>query len=1040
MAQAAQAPAEESDADVGIVPSSQASPPPDQSAAAPADGEEGRQIVVRPRPAPKPPPKPIAPHPSVPVAVAPNVAAPVAVGQKPPAPAEESDADVGIVPSQPSAVSAPKQKPPTPPQPPQPETDEQVGIQKWPGWGPEIRKSVQGGLAEGVEGLAGLPHDIPKGIDYGLDWAGAHLAQAIGGPPAEETLKASQGSALRELGLGHLVDAFGQIPIPGGADYQRWFKKAGIDPGYQPQSAAGRYAHEIAAFAPAALATIPFGGAGMAAKILPRLGETIAPAVGSETLGDAAQGTSLEPWARVAGAGLGGFGQLAARQGVTAATDWMAPATKGGQEDLAAAQFRAQTQDPAAALGNIRAAQAQRQPGMATGEVIPGSLPTTAQVTGDLRNVGAERAAQIADPEGHAARMTQQRAAQSQALQGVQSTGSPETVSDMITKRLQDIDAQHEAEVGLHQGIHAAGQQSLEEQARTAAGQVARKGEPEALGEAARKPLVESMAKAKEQETRLWQSIQADKIGVWTNQVGARARDVAKKMGLQKPMGGEESAIFNAAGSLPRWTKLSDLTDLSQRIKAEMRNERFTNGNTPALKRMTQLNKTMENVIKNAATRQSAKEAQSTMEGLRRMTPEDRADIMKARAATRARGEIERGPAGAIIRKGAGAEDYRTMSSQVPGKVFAAGPTGYQKLKAYTEALGKPYLDPVHDIVSDSLAREATTDGMVDAGKLQRWQAKYSDALRALPDDIRQKFVSGPNEANEALAEGAAARREALIAHSKLDVAKEMGKSPAVAMRADPAFKGLEGLTNPRDVQKTIGGLFERKDAVDTIGRLARTVASNPNAAEGLKRAVLDHVIEKVTSMAEAGTTGVKALKPGTTQTYIRNNRAALKAAGLSDSQLGTLDRIGADIERQQRFYATKAAGQSNTPQDLFKHLKEASEAPHNSGLLGKVMAVKESIEGAHRLGIPHAVSIPAGIAGYIGSRLFGSARNAGLKNVADIVHDAVMNPDRAAQLLSHTPKIIDRGSQATLANSWKRQAMYAGLAGERPMVLNRGQ
>lgn len=60
---------------------------------------------------------------------------------------------------------------------------------------------------------------------------------------------------------------------------------------------------------------------------------------------------------------------------------------------------------------------------------------------------------------------------------------------------------------------------------------------------------------------------------------------------------------------------------------------------------------------------------------------------------------------------------------------------------------------------------------MVDACKLQRWQAKYGDALHALPDNVRQKFVRGPNEANEALAEGAAAWREALIAHSKLDVA-----------------------------------------------------------------------------------------------------------------------------------------------------------------------------------------------------------------------------------------------------------------------------
>jgi hypothetical protein len=994
--------AEESDADVGIAPSAA----PDQSAApaaaiaAPVPGEEGRQITVRPRPAPKPPPTAIAPHPSVPVAVQPKVAAPAAAGQKPPA--EESDAD--------------------------------VGIQPYPGLAADVGKGAWGGLAEGIEGLAGLPHDIPKLADYGLDWAGAHLAQAVGGPPAEETIKASQGSALRELGLGHLVDTFGEIPVPGAADYQRWFKKAGVDPGYAPQSAAGRYAHEIAAFAPAALATIPLGGAGMVAKILPRLGETIAPAVGSETLGHATQGTGLEPWARMAGAGLGGFGQLAAREGATAAGTWMAPARAANQEDLAAAQFQAQTRDPAAALAKLRAA--------GSGEIVSGSQPTTAQVTGDLGHVGMERAAQIAAPEAHAARMTQQRAAQSQALQGVQPTGAPETVADMITKRLQDIDAKHEMDVGLRQQEHELATQRLTQEAQSAAGRVARRGEPEALGEAARKPLAESMAKAKEREQRLWQAIQADKIGIWTNQVAARARDVGRKMGLQKPMSGEERAIFDAAGSLPRWTKLSDVTDLSSRIKAEMRNERFTNGNTPALKRMTQLNKTMENVIKNAATRQSAKEAQTTMEGLRRMSPEDQAQMQEARAATRARGDIERGPAGAIVRKGPTSDSYRTIASQVPGKVFASGPTGYQKLKAYTEALGKPYLDPVHDIVSDSLAREATTDGMVDAGKLQRWQAKYSDALRALPDDIRQKFVGGPNEANEALAEGAASRREALIAHSKLDVAKEMGKQApeAVAMRADPAIKSLEGLTNPRDVQKTIGGLFERKDAVDTISRLARTVSGNPVAAEGLKRAVLDHVIEKVTSMTEAGTTGVKALKPGMTQAYIRNNRAALKAAGLSDQQLGALDSIGADIERQQRFYATKAAGQSNTPQDLFKHLKEAAESPHNMGLLGKIIGVREAIEASHKMGIPHALAIPAGLATWAGSHFVGKARTAGLKNIADIIHDAVMNPDRAEQLLSRTPNIADRGSQAALASSWRRQAMYAGLAGERSAVLRTHQ
>ena len=177
--------------------------------------------------------------------------------------------------------------------------------------------------------------------------------------------------------------------------------------------------------------------------------------------------------------------------------------------------------------------------------------------------------------------------------------------------------------------------------------------------------------------------------------------------------------------------------------------------------------------------------------------------MQEARSATKARGNIERGPAGPIIQKGATSESYRTMSSQVPGKVFAAGPTGGQKLKAYTAAGGG--MDPVHDIVSDSLAREATTDGVIDAKKLKAWQEKHGPALAALPDEIRQKFVGGEADAAGALAEGAAARRETLTAHGKLQVGKEFDKqlaqgSPeAKAMRADPAFKGLEGATSPDD-------------------------------------------------------------------------------------------------------------------------------------------------------------------------------------------------------------------------------------------------
>ena len=576
---------------------------------------------------------------------------------------------------------------------------------------------------------------------------------------------------------------------------------------------------------------------------------------------------------------------------------------------------------------------------------------------------------------------------------------------------------------------HAQKGAALEADARGQAGKVARLGDPEGLGEAARKPLVESLARAHKEEKRLWDAIQAHKIGIWTNQVSAQSRNIAKRVGqMQKPMEGDEARIFGNAASIKRWTKLSDVTDLRSDLTTAMRKERISNGSSPALKRMTGLLKTIDNVIKNNATRASVKESQAEMEGLRRMTPEDRKAAMEARAASRSRGEIERGPAGSIVRKGATSDSFRTMSSQVPGKVFAAGPTGGQKLKAYTAAGGT--MDPVHDIVSDSLARGATTDGMIDAKKLKTWQEKYRPALEALPDEVRKKFLSGPNEAGQALAEGAAARRTSLIEHNKRDVAKEMGASASAADRADPAFRGIIGKESAKDVQDAVGGILQRPDAVTTITRLAKAVSGNPNAQDGLKRAVLDHVLERTLSQAEAGTERENMLKPGAFQAFVANNKAALKAAGLSPAQLDAFDKVAADLQRQQRFNATKTKAGSDTAQNWFK-LQEKGEAHHNAGWLAPIMAFKEAYEMVPE-SFHGALGAGAAIAGATGYHVLNRYRNAGIAKAADMYHEAVMNPDQMAELLARPSP----GSRARLIRTLKRSALYGGLAAERHEAL----
>ena len=316
-----------------------------------------------------------------------------------------------------------------------------------------------------------MARDTPNLADYGLDWAGAHVNQALGYEDAKTELDRAYGSVFRQA-IG--ADAYNKLsalnPAPSAASLKSLAVRTGLDPNYTPQGIAGRYAHEIAAFAPSAL--IPGGEAGFLSK----LGSTVLPAVASETAGHAVQGTAYEPWARVLGAGFGGLTQ-------TTGTKLAQPLYKGGQQDMAAKMLRDAASDPDAALARARAAQAATPVGRATGENIPGSKPTLSQVTRDPGLVGAETEYQTSNAVQHSQRMNAQSEAQSNALAGVQQGGDSTNVSDLITNHLNQIDQQHEAKLqaalkthATEQQAHAQGVQQMETAARTQAGEVARKG------------------------------------------------------------------------------------------------------------------------------------------------------------------------------------------------------------------------------------------------------------------------------------------------------------------------------------------------------------------------------------------------------------------------------------------------------------------------------------------------------------------------------------------------------------------------------------
>jgi hypothetical protein len=92
-------------------------------------------------------------------------------------------------------------------------------------------------------------------------------------------------------------------------------------------------------------------------------------------------------------------------------------------------------------------------------------------------------------------------------------------------------------------------------------------------------------------------------------------------------------------------------------------------------------------------------------------------------------------------------------------------------------------------------------------------------------------------------------------------------------------------------------------------------------------------------------------------------------------------------VEQANRSVSgSKIPGGSNTPQDILKALKSASEKGEDDTLLGRfwkaAMVSKEFLEPAmERIGYGH-LAMPLGLVGAVGSNVMSGFRNAGMAKV----------------------------------------------------------
>jgi hypothetical protein len=744
--------------------------------------------------------------------------------------------------------------------------------------------------------------------------------------------------------------------------------------------------------------------------------------------------------------------------GARAAVDYASPLTEGGQQRMAGTALREAASNPDEAINAIGSAQKN---------IVPGSNPTTYQLTGDTGLGQLERSAATQTPEPFLARRAEQNSARLDALNDLQAEGHPEAVSSFFKSQLDDLD-------NTTQALHDSAQQTAQSAASGLGG-----GDAATLGEQARAALQTRLDDVREQERGLWNAVDPEKnLQTVSSPIKQAVSQIYGNMGPESKLGMApiESQIASVVSDYGQTLPFQRLIDLRSAVSQAMRDARSPlQPNQPAYARLTQLRGAIESSISDSVAQKAAQEQQAVAMGA--MQPEsamsarlaDEIENWKnARNVASARGSVEEpsGGGASSFSSASGAESAPTggsassqSSPNMPGQPFLDEEAA-NRLKAASDATAErkqtfgakpvsqilqrpgtsqPFTMPsagvtssiwkagnaggdtvrstlkaannsadavssVQNMAAQSL-RDRATDGVITPKILDAWKKQHTSALTALEEAAPGTMAKFENAASagDHLAKVAADRKAAIDSYQK------------------SAAGRLLKVDDPADVVKTIGSIFDRKDSVSQMKALVKEAEKDPDAMAGLRKSIVEYMQNKLVSNTEAGTSGRNLIKSDAFQTFLGKNYTALRQV-FSDEELGTMKAIAQDLKRANRsISSSKLPGQSNTAQD------QAASAAHN---------IKESV--LTKI-LTHAVGGGAGFlggglwgsaAGIVGSHILGGMREAGIRNIQELVTNAMLDPELAKSLMMKAPRKIDTGSELTVGTRLRRIAAVSALRG----------
>lgn len=396
------------------------------------------------------------------------------------------------------------------------------------------------------------------------------------------------------------------------------------------------------------------------------------------------------------------------------------------------------------------------------------------------------------------------------------------------------------------------------------------------------------------------------------------------------------------------------------------------------------------------------------------MDPAVAADIKQARADWAIyKGTYREGDVGSVTAKGSGPGGWRIGDSAVPGRLFKKGPGGAEAADSLIKAAGSVQRaeEMLGDYPAMVLRGMAMKNGVFSLAGYQKFLATYGPALKRFPT-IARKFedVAGAQRAFEQAAARGAQRIEAF---EKSTAAAYLGKDE---WGVDPG-RAIQRLLNSDNV----GASFRD---------LAARVAGNPVATLGLRRDLLDHILNRSLG-GEAGTTGDAAVKAAVFQKLIRDPkvRAAMDAV-LTPEQIRIVDGVGDDLMWGQRAWnATKIPGSPASAADAYALQKKGGLSNIAAMFMGDNLgSFAAKLAQIHNPIISGAFEV----AGMLGAEALRARRAAALEHVDKIVTEMVLNPEFGRFMLQNAPRSASSPLIAQLRQKLMAVSLGFGLPSQR--------